>query len=243
MFKLPKYGPNYLGPALNFDNCGCPTKLGPDAQNTGYENKFAGTVGAFIFAAAGGIVYFVLNKIGFMASFSGLVGIVCALKGYEIFGKKLSKYGVIISLVAAIIMIIAGWYAGLTQDVYDAYRSWNAEGYVNYMPSFGECMTFAYVFLFEEGVGTSYLINLLIGLGLAVLGGWRTAKTAMMKQAPVKTQPSISEIVEDTADADGPVADEVKPVEDAVKPVADEVKPVEETDRTENSGENGSNMV
>jgi len=232
----PECGQTYLEPTVDCIKCGYTTEPKVIVQETGYENKVAGTVGAFIFAAAGGIVYFLLNKIGFVASVSGLVGIVCALKGYEQFGKKLSKYGVIISLVATVFMVVVGWYAGLTQDVYDAYRSWYAEGYVNYIPSFGECMTFAYMFLFEEGIGSSYMLNLLLGLGFTALGCWRTAKTAMMNQASANMRPAVPVLRENPADTDGPAAGTVEPAANASEPAAD-------TGRTEKSGENESNTI
>ena len=52
------------------------------------ENFVAGLVGAFLFSLAGGIVWYLLYQIGFIASISGIIGVVCAVKGYAVFGKK-----------------------------------------------------------------------------------------------------------------------------------------------------------
>ena len=41
-----------------------------------------------MFALAGGIVYFLLYQLGYLASLSGLIAIVCALKGYKLFAVK-----------------------------------------------------------------------------------------------------------------------------------------------------------
>lgn len=59
---------------------------------------------------------------------SGLIGVICAFKGYEVFAKKLSKFGCIISVVMALLVIILAWYCCLAKDVYSAYQSWFADG-------------------------------------------------------------------------------------------------------------------
>ena len=57
-----------------------------DSYNT-RENVLAGIIGAFLFSLVGGILWFVLYQIGYVASISGLVGVVCAVKGYTFFAK------------------------------------------------------------------------------------------------------------------------------------------------------------
>ena len=69
------------------------------------ENVLAGIVGAFLFSLVGGILWFVLYQIGYIASASGLVGVICAVKGYTIFAKTKNK----VSRGEGLIMI--GMYA------------------------------------------------------------------------------------------------------------------------------------
>ena len=49
------------------------TQLPPD------ENKGAGTVGAFLFALAGGLAFYLLYQVGKLAAISGIIGVSCAL--------------------------------------------------------------------------------------------------------------------------------------------------------------------
>ena len=105
--------------------------LSPQIVNEPQENVFAGAVGAFLFALAGGIVWFVLYLLGFLAALSGIVGVVCAIKGYEIFAHKESKKGVIISVVMAAVVLVIAWYFTLAYDVCEAYKEWYAEGLVD----------------------------------------------------------------------------------------------------------------
>ena len=62
------------------------------------ENVLAGAVGAFLFALVGGVLWFVLYLVGFFAGISGLVGAVCAVKGYSLFSKKESVKGIVIAI-------------------------------------------------------------------------------------------------------------------------------------------------
>ena len=54
-------------------------------QNDIQENVLSGIVGAFLFSLIGGILWFVLYQIGYLAAISGLVGVICAVKGYTFF--------------------------------------------------------------------------------------------------------------------------------------------------------------
>jgi len=73
------------------------------------ENVLAGIVGAFLFSLAGGVLWFLLYQIGFVAGISGLVGAVCAIKGYSVFAKKESTKGIIISLIVTLVVMIIAW--------------------------------------------------------------------------------------------------------------------------------------
>ncbi len=92
------------------------------ADQTVEENRVAGSVGAFLFALAGGAIYFVLWQVGYVAAISGLIAVVCAMKGYELFAKKESRFGIIISVVMSVLVISIAWYLCLSLDVYQAYQ-------------------------------------------------------------------------------------------------------------------------
>ncbi len=68
------------------------------------ENVAAGIVGALIGSLAGVICTLVIGQLGYVASVSGLVMAVGALKGYEALGGRLSKKGAVISCVLILAM-------------------------------------------------------------------------------------------------------------------------------------------
>jgi hypothetical protein len=68
------------------------------------ENVAAGTVGAFLGSLAGVACTVVIGQMGYVASISGLVMAVCALKGYEMLGGMLSKKGAAVSSLLILLM-------------------------------------------------------------------------------------------------------------------------------------------
>ncbi len=81
------------------------------------ENVAAGIVGAFLFALAGGIIYFVIYQLGFIAGIAGFVAVIAAIKGYSLFAKKESLKGVIISIVLAVAVIVLAEYFSLSYAI------------------------------------------------------------------------------------------------------------------------------
>lgn len=68
------------------------------------ENIVAGVVGAFLGTLLGVICTVVIGQLGYVASVSGLVMAVGALKGYELLGGTLSKKGAVISSALVLVM-------------------------------------------------------------------------------------------------------------------------------------------
>ncbi len=157
------------------------------------ENVVAGTVGALLFALVGGILWYVLYQIGYIASISGFIGIICAMKGYSFFAKRESKKGVVISIIAAVLVLVIAWYLCLANDVYVAYKGWYAEGLVDYAPTFFESVRGAYVFLGEPDVAGEYFGDLAIGLLFCAIGAVSSIISAFRKLKAEKVAAQVQE--------------------------------------------------
>ena len=81
-------------------------QLNLNEQAPVYENVLAGIVGAFLFSLAGGVLWYVLYMIGILAAISGLVGAICAIKGYSLFAKKESVKGIVISVILSLVVMV-----------------------------------------------------------------------------------------------------------------------------------------
>ena len=97
------------------------------------ENVAGGIVGAILGSLIGVAVMIILSQLGYVAALSGGVMAVCALKGYELLGGKLTGKGIVLSLVIMIAMIYFGnqldWAIAIAQetdfeiDIFTAFRS------------------------------------------------------------------------------------------------------------------------
>ncbi len=135
------------------------------------ENVVAGIVGAFLFSLAGGVLWFVLYLFGFVAGISGLVGAVCAIKGYSVFSKKESVKGIVISVVIALLVMVLAWYLCLAYDVWTAHNDWFEEGYIDYTLTYFEAVQASGFYLEDPEIGPAYFGDLVIGLLFCVIGG------------------------------------------------------------------------
>ena len=137
------------------------------------ENVLAGAVGAFLFSLVGGILWFVLYQIGYVAAISGLIGVICAVKGYTFFAKTKNESNkcLVISVIIAILVLVISWYLCVGYDLYLAYQVWYAEGEVDYLPNFFECVqVIPYYFEEDSALLVAYLKDLGFGLLFAILG-------------------------------------------------------------------------
>lgn len=164
------------------------------------ENVIAGTVGALLFSLVGGILWYVLYQVGYLAAISGIVGVICAVKGYSFFGKKESIKGIVISVIAAVIVIVIAWYLCLANDVYSAYQAWYENGEIDYTVTFADAVRGAHYYLEEPDIAAGYFKDLAIGLLLCVVGSVSYIITAVKrvkaeKQAEliISEEPSLAE--------------------------------------------------
>lgn len=133
-------------------------KVVMDQSSDVKENVIAGIVGAFLFSLAGAAVYVLLNMVGYIASISGLVGAVCAVKGYSVFSKKESKKGIVIAAIISVLVIVLAWYFCMAYDLYDAYKSFYEVGETDFYYTFGEAVQVAPLFLTEPEIARAYRI-------------------------------------------------------------------------------------
>ena len=121
---------------------------------------------------AGGILWFVLYRAGYLASISGLVGVFCAVKGYTVFAKTKneSKLCMILSAVISVAVLVLAWYLCVGYDIYLAYQDWFAAGEVDFTLTFGESMETIPYFFEESEILASYLKDPGLGLLFAGIG-------------------------------------------------------------------------
>ncbi|MBQ3489272.1 MAG: hypothetical protein IJA86_01615 [Clostridia bacterium] len=136
------------------------------------ENVLAGAVGAFLFSLVGGILWFVIYQFGYLAAISGLIGVICAVKGYTFFAKIKTESNkcLVISTVISIAVLVIAWYLCVAYDIYLVYQEGYAAGEVDFTYTFFESVQVVPYFFQESEVLIAYLKDLGMGLLFAVLG-------------------------------------------------------------------------
>ena len=131
------------------------------------ENVITGAVGALIGAAIGGASIILLNRLGYVASISGLILAVCALKGYELLGNRLSAKGIVIS----VLLMLATPYLADRLD----WALLAMEAYEEYGITFAEAFRLVPELIKEGAIEQGeYIKNLLMIYGFAALGAVST---------------------------------------------------------------------
>ncbi len=133
-------------------------------ENNSRENVLLGVVGALLFSLIGGVVYFLLNLVGYIAAISGFVTVYCAILGYKLFAKGLSKKGIIVSVIIAAVIIVVSWYLYMV-NFYEAlsdYGKLNGEP-----PTFFEYFPYSF---YDLTVNPMVFLDLVLSLVLGAVG-------------------------------------------------------------------------
>lgn len=185
------------------------------------ENVFLGVVGALLFSLAGAVVYFILNRVGYIASLSAMVGAYCACFGYALFSrKKGSKIGTVVAAVATILVMVLAVVFCLAFDLYEYIK----EDYANVKLTevFGDTVRSLfnsshpieygyYVYSFERSSFVKDLIGTLIFTALGIVGfisAQRTKRKAAQQSAQAQAMP-----VQPVAQPTRPESDTTNPEE------------------------------
>lgn len=129
------------------------------------ENIVGGIVGALLGSLIGGVAIVAIGQLGYVAALSGIIMGVCALKGYEMLGGKLSKLGMVISSVIMLAVVLLSHHIDWSIAFM---REFNSIGYdINIFDSFRLVIE-----LLKSGdlAPGDYLPNLILLLAFTALG-------------------------------------------------------------------------
>ena len=95
------------------------TKTENPAELPKKERVGLGILGALIGALLGGVSIVLFSRMGYVAALSGVLMAFATLKGYELLAWKLSKKGIVISVVLMVLVTFASSVVNLGLEVYD----------------------------------------------------------------------------------------------------------------------------
>lgn len=133
------------------------------------ERVGMGVLGAILFSLAGAVVYYVLWSVNIIAAISGIICVICALKGYEIFAGARTKRGIFLSVAVSAVMLVLAWYFCYCSDIHAYWESAFAAGETDYVPTVWECLSYGYL---DLPANPGYLVDLILSLAMGGLGCW-----------------------------------------------------------------------
>lgn len=136
--------------------------------NHNIKNALTGTAGAFLFSLGGGILWFLIYQMGFIAGAAGAATVVFAIYGYSLFGNGISKYGFAISVIFSVAVIFLAEYLCAAKNIYDTFKLWYSNGESEYYLSFTQSARNVFSLLTEEGK-RSYGADLALGYFLSII--------------------------------------------------------------------------
>ena len=151
--------PSYGGAAVNTNERTTPRG----------ERVALGVLGAALFALLGGAVYYALWSVNIIAAISGIICVICALKGYEIFAGTRTKRGIFISVAVSALMLVLAWYFCYCSDIHAYWEAAFAAGEAEYAPTIWECLRYGYM---DLPANPGYLVDLILSLAMGGVGCW-----------------------------------------------------------------------
>ena len=135
------------------------------------ENLALGILGALLGGILGGAAVVLIGQLGMISAISGVVLAFCALKGYELLGKKLSKQGIIVCLV---VMLIVPYFADRI--------SWTLVIMEELQLQFGDAFKYVHDVVEEFELQADYWKDLLFIYAFTALGAFGIVKQAFKQK-------------------------------------------------------------
>lgn len=138
-------------------------RLGGELE--GRPSTVKGTVGAFLGALLGGIIWVVINQFGVIAAIAGYAIIFFAYRGYAKFGNEMNLKGAIIATLISIIVLAGAHYICWAIDIYKVFSE---DYYITFLDAFLAVPSIAA----DPEIVYDFLRDFLIGLVFIAFGAF-----------------------------------------------------------------------
>lgn len=141
------------------------------------SNVVLGITGAILGAAIGGVLWVLVGQLGYIVGIVGFIIAALAFKGYELLGGKLTKVGIVISVIAVLLTVYFAHNIGLALDIKSAFAD-----YYNMDYSFSTCYNLIPDFLREDvDVKANYIRDLIVGYIFVAAASFSMIKSSIEK--------------------------------------------------------------
>lgn len=135
------------------------------------ENVLLGLVGAVVLSLLGGVLYYVIYQMGYIAGICGLVTVLLANFGYQKLSHAgFSVKGVVFSVIIAFIVLFIAEYCALANEIYKELGT-----YYGY-DTFWEALDATPRFLKNSEVMAAFIKELMIAYALGIVASFASVK-------------------------------------------------------------------
>ena len=142
-----------------------------EAYEAKEENFLLGIVGSLVGAILGGAVGLVIARFGYVSVIAGLALGYCTIKGYELFGKKLTTKGVVVSAIWMILTVLLVHQLDYALEVMKQYDA-----------GFGDAWNSINDAVFHSDFPENYFLNLGMLVVFTLGGAWISVQSALEVQ-------------------------------------------------------------
>jgi uncharacterized protein (DUF983 family) len=142
------------------------------------SNVLTGIVGALLGSLIGLALWVIVGLLGYIAAICGLILAICTIKGYELFGGKLNKRGILITLIITLVMVYVSQYLTLGFEIYNQFKA-------DYAISIFDAIKTVPEALKDSDVSREFYLYLGLGYLFTLLGSFSLFKESF-KQANYK---------------------------------------------------------
>lgn len=150
------------------------------------NNIVGGIVGGLLGSLIGSILWIIIAQMNYISGIAGLAIAVCCIKGYQLFGGKLNKSGIIITSIITLFMVYFANHISLAIIIYTELSDFYS------LNIFDSLISVPY-FLEEQELRNAFIRDLLVGYALTIAGSVYYIKNSY-KQANFKIKADEVEI-------------------------------------------------
>lgn len=158
-------------PLLLCDNCLSQVESRMSGQRVRKENVFLGLIGAIAGVLLGSVLWIVIGELGFIAGIAGFAIVFAGMKGYEILGGRLSKFGIVLCVLLSLLSIVGAEFLTMAVAIY---RELNKV----YVISMGDAFGLIPELLKDSEMVAGVAKDLIVGYILAIWASYTNVRRA-----------------------------------------------------------------
>lgn len=145
------------------------------------ENPLLGIIGAVFGVLIGSVLWIVIGHLGFIAGIAGLAIVFGGMKGYELLGGRLSKFGIAVCVLLSCLTIVGAEFASIGIAIYQELGKL-------YDITAGEAFRLIPELMKEPEMAGGVAKDLIVGFALAIWASYANIKSAWRQVGDGQTQ-------------------------------------------------------